>query len=59
MLALLPAATARLLALPAALFLVPMSFISFVLVTLPLLVPALLLSGRYRRDRAGPGRTPP
>ena len=42
------------LALPAALLLVPLSFISFALVTLPLLIPAVLLFRRYLR---APNRT--
>jgi hypothetical protein len=37
------------LVLPAALVLVPMSFLSFALVTLPLLVPAVLLARAYTR----------
>jgi hypothetical protein len=37
------------LLIPAAVVLVPMSFLSFALVTLPLLVPAVMLSVGYRR----------
>ena len=47
------------LVLPAAVLLVPMSFISFALVTLPLLVPACMLFRRYRRDRTGADGMPP
>jgi hypothetical protein len=44
------------LALPAALVLLPLSFISFALVTLPLLVPAVLLFRRYVRAPGPKGR---
>ena len=48
-LALLAIRERAVLLLPAAVVLVPMSFLSFALVTLPLLVPAVMLSIGYRR----------
>ena len=45
------------LMLPAAVVLVPMSFLSFALVTLPLLVPAVLLVVGYRRRRDAESRS--
>lgn len=48
-LALLALRDRAVLLLPAAVVLVPMSFLSFALVTLPLLVPAVMLSVGYRR----------
>jgi hypothetical protein len=48
-LALLALRDRAVLLLPAAVVLVPMSFLSFALVTLPLLVPAAMLSVGYRR----------
>jgi hypothetical protein len=47
------------LALPAAVLLVPLSFLSFALVTLPLLIPAFLLVRRYARSGAGDVRDVP
>ena len=43
------------LLLPAAIILVPLSFVSFALVTLPLLIPAgMLFAGYVRRSAGGP-----
>ncbi len=52
-LALLAIRERAVLLLPAAVVLVPMSFLSFSLVTLPLLAPALMLSIGYRRRSHG------